>query len=78
MVFKDLESLADVYSLILTESKKTNKPDKDKDGVPDWADKHPGKDDRKPSKKKKASKSMMKEDELTFKSLYNKILNEKR
>ena len=42
-----------------SEDNNTKKPDKDKDGVPDWADKKPGeddnadKDDKKPSGKGK-------------------------
>ncbi len=35
------------------EATKKKKPDADKDGVPDWADKHPGKDDKKEATKKK-------------------------
>lgn len=36
------------------EAKKAKKPDDDGDGVPDWADKHPGKDDHAEKSKKKS------------------------
>ena len=39
------------------EEAKSKKPDADKDGVPDWADKHPGKDDH-AGKKKGGKKGM--------------------
>jgi hypothetical protein len=39
------------------EEKKTKKPDADGDGVPDWADKKPGKDDN-AGKKKSGKKGM--------------------
>lgn len=84
MIFKDLEALANAYGSILNESKK---PDQDKDGVPDWADKHPGKDDKKKSTSKKeeeqedkpkAKKKLpfVKEEKSSFRSLYDSVMSE--
>ena len=54
-------------SQLLEAKKKAKKPDDDGDGVPNWADKKPGKDD----KKNKA----MKESSM-FKKLFMSIINE--
>jgi hypothetical protein len=54
----------------VSEAKKTKKPDKDGDGVPDWADKHHGKDDHAVKGKKK---SMHKEN-AEMASAYETIL----
>jgi hypothetical protein len=82
MTFKDLDSLAEAYTLILSEAKK---PDKDKDGIPDWADKRPTKkddekEDKKPVTTTKSKKSLpfMKEDKLTFSALYKSLMSEDR
>ena len=40
-----------------TETKSNKKPDEDGDGVPDWADKKPGKDDNEEEKEEKLSES---------------------
>jgi len=51
---KDDKGEEEAPSDSLEEKKKGNKkPDKDGDGVPDWADKHPGKDDHAKKKEKK-------------------------
>lgn len=44
----------DVYVQSLMEQAKKKKPDADGDGVPDWADKHPGKDDKESKGDKKS------------------------
>lgn len=51
------------------------KPDADGDGVPDWVDKHPGKDDHKVEKSKKKS---VKEDFETFafEDVYQRFITE--
>ena len=66
---------ANVYDILqqqgLVESKKAKskkkKPDDDGDGVPNWADKHPGKDDN--AKK-------VKKESLTFRELYASVIND--
>lgn len=65
---------ANVYDILqqqgLVESKaksKKKKPDADGDGVPDWADKHPGKDDHNLKPKKES---------LTFRELYASVIND--
>ena len=79
MTFKDLESLAEAYTVVVKEAKK---PDQDKDGVPDWADKKPGKNDKeeekKDSKHSKPKKKLpfMKEEKSTFNALYQAIMSE--
>jgi hypothetical protein len=78
MIFKDLESLAEAYTMVINEAKK---PDQDKDGVPDWADKHPGKNDKEKEEKPKASKvkkklPFMKEEKSSFNTLFQSIMSE--
>jgi hypothetical protein len=58
---KDQILLGNLYKEVVEEAKKkvSKKPDADKDGVPDWADKSPGEDDNKkknPFAKKKTKK----------------------
>lgn len=50
----DENKIFGAYVQSLHEKKKDKKPDSDGDGVPDWADKHPGEDDN--AKKKGESK----------------------
>ena len=68
---KDVLKLTEAYETILDEAKKNKKkkPDADGDGVPDWADKHPGKDDH------KAVKAKMKKESLSFRELYASVIN---
>lgn len=82
MVFKDLELIAEAYALVVSEAKKNKRPDRDKDGVPDWADEHPGEDDKKKatktSKEKKKKPAFLKKEGLTFKDLFNRVISEKK
>jgi hypothetical protein len=80
MVFKDSELIAEAYNLVVTEAKKTKKPDDDGDGVPNWADKHPGKDDKQSDEKEEPKKkpAFLKKEGLTFKDLFNKVVSEQR
>lgn len=55
----------------IEEAKKTKKPDKDGDGVPDWADKESSKEN------KKEKPAFLKKEGLTFKDLFNKVISEK-
>lgn len=68
---KDVLKLAEAYESVLDEAKKSKKkkPDADGDGVPDWADKHAGKDDH------KAAEAKMKKESLTFRELYASVIN---
>jgi len=75
MVFKDSELIAEAYNLVVSEAKKTKKPDDDGDGVPNWADKHSGKEDKKDKKKKP---SFLKKEGLSFKELFNRVISEKK
>lgn len=79
---KDAKLLEEAYQLILEAKKK--KPDADKDGVPDWADKHPGKDDHavKSAKSKKSSKKDSDKIEEAYLSILeatatDKVINKK-
>lgn len=53
----DFKLLEEAYLKVLEAKKKNKKPDADGDGVPDWADKHPGKDDHAVNSKKKVKES---------------------
>lgn len=65
---KDAELIAEAYINILEKkAHKGKKPDKDGDGVPDWADKHPGKDDN--ASKNKKGKLSQAENRERFKQM---------
>ena len=79
MVFKDLKHLTEAYECVVSEAKKTKKPDKDGDGIPDWADKEHNKPSKKENEKVSSKKkpAFMEEESLNFKKLCNQILSEK-
>lgn len=60
------------------EEAKSKKPDADKDGVPDWADKMPGKDDNASKKKggKKGKKGMSSKQAKFFGKMKKKAVKE--
>jgi|LakMenE01Jun11ns_1017448.scaffolds.fasta_scaffold9797237_2 hypothetical protein len=65
---KDAELIAEAYINILEKkAHKGKKPDKDGDGVPDWADKHHGKDDN--ASKNKKGKLSQAENRERFKQM---------
>lgn len=79
MVFKDSELIAEAYDFVVSEAKKTKKPDDDGDGVPNWADKHPGKDDKSSDKREEKKKpAFLKKEGLSFKDLFNRVISEKK
>lgn len=61
----DLDRLRKAAGLPLTEGKKKDdkKPDDDGDGVPDWADKKPGADDKKKDGKKAVAEAFGRDDD---------------
>lgn len=88
MINKDVFLLEQAYTTILEKASKKKKPDEDGDGVPDYADKHPGKDDHAvEGKGKKLSKAENKErflkmvkgkktEGLKFNELFKQIITE--
>ena len=58
------------------EEAKGKKPDADKDGVPDWADKHHGKDDHAGKKKKGGKKGMSAKQAKFFGKIKKKAVKE--
>ncbi len=79
MVFNDAELIAEAYNRIVSEAKKTKKPD-DGDGIPNWAEKRHSKDNTKSDKKEEPKKkpAFLKKEGLTFKDLFNRVISEKK